>query len=101
MLKVTVLYEHPKSPGDFEKYYTEVHLPLAAKIPQVTKIELTKFASGPDGSPPAYYRMAELYYENESTMQSSLASEDGVAAVHDVGNFATGGAKIVIGVVEN
>ncbi len=48
MMKVTVLYNHPTSPDEFEKYYSSKHLPLAAKAKGVDRLELTKFVAGPD-----------------------------------------------------
>ncbi len=62
MWKVTVLYGHPKSPEDFEKYYEEKHAAVASEMPGVLRFELTKFSAGHDGSRPAFYRMAELYF---------------------------------------
>ena len=43
MMKVTVLYGNPKSTDEFEKYYESTHLPLAAKMKGVDRLELTKF----------------------------------------------------------
>lgn len=99
MMKVTVLYGHPKSSDEFEKYYESTHLPLAGKIMGVARIELTRFASAPDGGAPAFYRMAELYFETEAQMEQSLGSEEGQATVADFDNFATGGVTVMIGTV--
>ncbi len=54
MMKVTVLYGHPTSPDEFEKYYANTHLPLAAKMKGVARIELTRFVAGPDRGKPAF-----------------------------------------------
>lgn len=62
MFNAIVLYGHPADPDAFEKYYVETHLPIAAKMKGVEKAEFTKFIPAPDGSKPAYYRMAELYF---------------------------------------
>ena len=35
MHKLLVLYNEPKAPPSFRKYYVETHLPLASKIPGV------------------------------------------------------------------
>ena len=32
MMRLTVLYGHPDDPAAFDKYYEEVHLPLAKKM---------------------------------------------------------------------
>lgn len=100
MHKVTLLYGHPANPDAFEKYYAEKHLPLAAKMKGVSRLELTKFLAAPDGGKPASYRMAELYFSNQSEMEKTLSSPEGQAAVGDLPNFATGGVTIIIGTVE-
>ena len=100
MMKVTVLYGHPASPEEFEKYYGSIHLPLAAKMKGVARIELTKFVAGPDGGKPAFYRMAELYFTTQAQMEQSLGSVEGQATVADLPKFATGGVTVVIGSVE-
>ncbi len=100
MLKVTVLYGHPKSPEDFEQYYEEKHGPIASKMPGVLRFELTRFSAGQDGGRPAFYRMAEIYFEDEGQMKISMASPEALATISDIANFATGGATVLIGVVE-
>ena len=100
MMKITVLYGHPTSPDEFEKYYGGTHLPLAAKMKDVARIELTKFVPGPDGGKAAFYRMAELYFATQAQMGQTLGSPEGQATVADLPKFATGGATIVIGSVE-
>jgi len=101
MMKATVLYHHPKDPGAFERYYAQTHLPLAAMMAGVARLELTRFAPNPDGSHPAFYRMAELYFADAVQMQTTLGSPEGQAAVADLQNFATGGVTVLIGAVES
>lgn len=101
MIKLTVLYGHPQDDQAFERYYAETHLPIAAKIGGVARLELTQFKPGPDGSKPGYYRMAEIYFQNESQLESQLGSKEGQAAVADLPNFATGGVMMLIGSVED
>ena len=101
MIKATLLYGQPADPVAFEKYYGETHLPLAAKMKGVTKLELTKFLSAPDGGKSAYYRMAELFFPGSAEMQQTMASSEGQAAVADLSNFATGGVTMMVGIVEN
>lgn len=100
MQKVTVLYGHPVDPEAFENYYRNHHIPLVAKMKGIAKVELTKMLGGPDGSPPAYYRMAELYFADAAQMQATMGSPEGQATAADLANFATGGAKVIIGTVE-
>jgi len=99
MTKITVMYGHPTSSEEFEKYYSTTHLPLAATMKDVVRIELTKFISGPAGTKPAFYRMAELYFATQREMEQTLASPEGKATVADLAKFATGGVTVLIGAV--
>jgi uncharacterized protein (TIGR02118 family) len=66
----------------------------------VLRFELTKFSAGPDGTRPAFYRMAELYFASQDQMQTAMASPEGQATMADIANFATGGATLMLGLVE-
>jgi uncharacterized protein (TIGR02118 family) len=101
MIKATVLYGHRIDADAFEKYYAETHLPIAAKMQGVIKMELTKFLPDPDGSQPPYYRMAELYFPGPAELQQTMGSPEGKAVTADLSNFATGGVTIIVGIVEN
>ena len=41
--------------------------------------------------------MAELYFESLEKMESSLQSAEGMAALRDLPNFATGGVTVMVG----
>jgi len=97
MVKVTVLYGHPKDDAAFEDYYAETHIPLALKIPNVTRFEFTRFLPDPNGGAPVYYRMAELYFADTMLLSAALASAEGQAAVDDLSRFATGGVTFLAG----
>ena len=101
MMKATLLYHHPVDPQAFERYYAQTHLPLAAKMAGVARLELTRFAPGPDGSRPVFYKMAELYFAAAAQMQTTLGSPEGQVAVADLQNFATGGVTALTGAVES
>ncbi|MCG2459249.1 EthD family reductase [Flavobacteriaceae bacterium F89] len=101
MLKLTVLYGHPKDPEAFETYYKEKHLPLAATMEGVAKLEMTKFSGTPDGQKAEYYRMAELYFESPEQMQETMSSPEGQATTNDLANLATGGVNVIVGITEN
>ena len=100
MIKATALYGHPTDPVAFEKYYSETHLPIARRMPGVLRMELTKFLDAPDGAQAPYYRMAEFYFSDMAEMQQSMGSPEGQATAADLTNFASGGVRILIGVVK-
>jgi uncharacterized protein (TIGR02118 family) len=96
MMKLTVLYGKPKSADAFEKYYAETHLPIAGKMQGVRKIELSKVVGTPDGSAPAFYRLADLYFDDLDHLKSVMGSPEGNATAGDLANFATGGVTLLI-----
>lgn len=56
MIKLTVLFNHPTNPQEFERYYADTHLPIAAKMKDFSRLELTRFGPGPDGGKPPVTR---------------------------------------------
>ncbi len=101
MIKGTVLYGHPKDVDAFENHYIKTHLLLVSRTPGIIKAEYTKFLTNPDGSPSAFYRMAELYFAGPAEMQAALSSPEGKEMAADLSNFATGGFTIILGDVES
>src|SRR5262245_9359790 len=101
MAILTVIYKQPKDTAAFEKYYAETHLPLVGANQQVigfTKAELTKFASNVDGSAPALYRQAELYFPSMDALKKGTATPEFKKVADDLGNFATGGLDALVAV---
>jgi uncharacterized protein (TIGR02118 family) len=98
---VTVIYHTPKDTAAFEKYYTDSHLPLVTtdqKEIGFEKAELTKFASNLDGSAPARYRQAELYFPSLAALKKGTATAGFKKVAGDLPKFATGGFDALIGV---
>ena len=89
-IKVTVLYGHPPNPAEFEKYYLGVHMPLVAAIKGSRKMEAAKCLPQADGSPPAFYRVFEMWFDSPEHMASVFATPEGVKVRADVPNFTAG-----------
>jgi uncharacterized protein (TIGR02118 family) len=101
MAIVTVIYKQPKDTAAFEKYYADTHVPLVGANQQeigFTRAELTKFASNLDGSAPALYRQAELYFPSLDALKKGTATPGFKKVAGDLGNFATGGLDALIAV---
>jgi uncharacterized protein (TIGR02118 family) len=96
MVKITVLYGHPKDPAAFEQYYAQTHMPIAERMAGVRRFELARPTGTPDGAAPPYYWMAELYFDDAAHMQQVLASPEAQATVADLANFATGGVTMFV-----
>ena len=101
MAIATVIDKQPKDSVAFEKYYAETHLPLLGANQQeigFNKAELTKFESNLDGSAPARYRQAELYFPSLAALKKGTATPGFKKVAGDLPNFATGGVEALVAV---
>lgn len=95
-IQLSVLYGQPTDPDAFLSYYEGTHVPLAKKIPDMTRFTWGRCLPGPDGAAPPYFLIAELEWASAEALQAAMGSEPGQAAGADVANFATGGASMVV-----
>jgi len=95
MVKLLVLYGQPHDPAAFDRYYDEVHIPLAKRMKGLKKWTIGKVLGTPAEKPAPYYYVAELYMESREEFEALLASPEGQAAVADVPNYATGGVTFL------
>jgi uncharacterized protein (TIGR02118 family) len=95
MHKLLVLYNEPKDPAHFRKYYVEKHLPLASKIPGLRASRYTFDVKplGPGIAP--YFCIFEGEFDSETGLMDALASKEGQAVAGDVPNYASGGVTMV------
>ena len=75
-IKVTVLYGHPKSPEDFEKYYFGTHMPLVAAAKGGKRTETSKCPPAADGSPGPFYRIFEIWFDSQADMTAITATPE-------------------------
>ena len=87
MVKFIALYSKPEDPKAFDDRYLNGHIPLAAKIPGLRRMELSRIKGSPGGEP-RYYLMAELYFNSHEALNAGLKSEQGKAVGKDVMSFA-------------
>jgi len=95
MHKLLVLYNEPKDPAHFRKYYLETHLPLASKLPGVKAAHYTFDVKplGPGKAP--YFCIFEAEFESEAALMGALGSKEGQAVAADVPNYASGGVAMM------
>ncbi len=94
MHKLLVLYNEPKDPAHFRKYYVETHLPLARKLPGL-RASRHSFDVKPLGPGKAPFCIFEAEFENEAALMGALGSKEGKAVAGDVPNYASGGVTMV------
>ena len=98
---VTVIYKAPKDTAAFEKHYAETHVPLVVASQDeigFTRAELTRFNANLDGSKPARYRQAELYFPSLEAAKKGIATAAFKKVAADLGNFADGGLDALVAV---
>ena len=95
MIRLTVLYGHPDDPEEFDRYYREVHIPLARQMKGLQGWTIGKCQSASPEEPPPYYMIVGLYADSREAMEAILASPEGQATVADVPKFAPGGVTFL------
>ena len=91
MCRLTVLYGHPVNPAEFDRYYHDVHIPIARRMKGLKGWTIGKCVSATPGGTPPYYMIVGLYAETRKDFEAILQSPEGQATIADVPKFATGG----------
>jgi uncharacterized protein (TIGR02118 family) len=94
MIRVLVLYNTPQDPAAFDRYYNEIHIPLAKQLPGLQRYTVSRKVT-PLGGDAKYYLIAELDFESPAAMQAAFASPIGAETAADVPKFATGGSSLM------
>jgi uncharacterized protein (TIGR02118 family) len=100
MYRLSVLYGVPKDPAEFDRYYREVHIPVARRMRGLARWTITPILKPPDGSVLPYHMIADLYTRTREQMDAVLASPEGRAAREDLDNFVTGSVAFLTGFEE-
>lgn len=96
MAKLMVIYKTPQDRAHFDSYYIQTHVPLAKKIPGLTRYEISDGAVNSPAGDSGVHLVAILTFENMEAVGRGFASPEGKVAAADVGKFATGGADMLI-----
>ena len=96
MAQVVVMYKTPKDTAAFDKHYSEIHIPLAKKIPGLRKYQVSKGPVGTPAGPSGFHLIATLHFDDVAAVKAGFGSPEGKAAGADVAKFATGGADMII-----
>ena len=95
-----ILYPKPKDEAAFDKAYREEHLPLAGpKLVGASGVE-TKRVVGPAFAPPPYHLMSDVGFPSLEALKACANSVGGQAALAHAASISTGGAPMVMVVVE-
>jgi len=100
-VKLVVLYTQPSDPEAFDRHYLGTHVPLVAAIPGLQRSETGRFVSVVDGGEQTYYRIAELYFADQSALQAAFGSPEGQATANDYQQIAPPGSRMFVEVLDD
>jgi uncharacterized protein (TIGR02118 family) len=73
----------PADVDAFERYYAETHVPVAAAIPGLRQLVLTRASEGLGESTSIYHRVAELFFDSKEDFEAAQETPEFAAAVAD------------------
>ena|ERR1700681_3221408 len=96
--KLIVLYPSPRDVNTFERAYTQDHAPMVTpqNFKGITRFVASKIVGTADGSPPPFYRIAELHFPSMETLQAAAASSSAQQAVAHAISISSGGKPIFL-----
>jgi uncharacterized protein (TIGR02118 family) len=98
--KITVIYDNPTAPEEFESAYESEQLEAARKIPGHIRVEASKVWPKEDGSPTPAYRMIDLYYPDYDAASAAVTTPEAGAFFQAMGRLSTGGVRVLFSEVE-
>lgn len=96
MALLVAVYKTPKDKAAFDRYYREIHAPLAKQIPGLKSYEVSKWPVLMPGGVSDIHLVACLTFDSLAEIQAALASPQGQAAAGDLANFADGGVDLMM-----
>jgi uncharacterized protein (TIGR02118 family) len=90
MLKFIVVLARREgmSATEFERYFKEVHEPLAKQIPGLRRYVQNFVVDDATRKRPAWDAVIEFYFDDRASMESAWASAQGRASTEDLAAFA-------------
>jgi uncharacterized protein (TIGR02118 family) len=95
-VKITVLYNQPKSAEEFDKYYFTKHMPMVYAVKEIKKVEVARPTPSPTGAASPYHIVTELWFDSPDALKTVAASPEWKAIVDDVPKFTEPGSVTII-----
>jgi len=71
-------------------------MPLVNEIPGLRRTETGRVGAAIDGGEKSYYRITELYFADQATLQSGFGSDEGKATAADYRKIAPPGSRMFV-----
>jgi uncharacterized protein (TIGR02118 family) len=95
-VKITVLYNQPKSAEEFDKHYFTKHMPMVYAVKEIKKVEVARPTPSPSGAPSPYHIVTELWFDSPDALKTVAATPEWKAIVDDVPKFTEPGSVTII-----
>ena len=95
MARILVLYASPSDPAAFDQHYTDVHIPLAQKLPGLQKFDISTGPINSPAGPSAFHAIATLTFADMPTLATALSSPEGQAAAADAQTLMAPGSQLL------
>lgn len=73
---------------DFQRYWLEVHAPIAKRIPHLKRYVINVFRPRSDGTSAAIGGVAEQWFESPAAMKAAFRTAEARHAQADIAHFA-------------
>ncbi len=87
MVRFLAVYDKPSDPVAFDRHYREVHIPLAKQLPGLRCYTISRNPV-PTRDREAYYLIAELDWDDMTSLRHAFETPAGRATADDVANLA-------------
>ena len=93
-IKIIAVYPQPANVEEFERAYTDHHVPMVSKVKLLKKFVATRIIGTPDGNTPPFYRIAELYFSSMEDLKDALADPAGQETAAHAIAISSGGTPL-------
>jgi uncharacterized protein (TIGR02118 family) len=98
---IVLFYGYPDDPAAFYDHLINRHMPIASKVPGITRVIRTSGLVSPDGTPSEHFLIVNILFANNADLMAAINSEESQAATADLENFATGGFTFTLAHIES
>jgi uncharacterized protein (TIGR02118 family) len=98
--KLTVIYDNPTNPEEFESAYPTEQLEAARRIPGHLRLEASKVWPKEDGSPTPAYRCLDVYFPDYASASLAVTTPEAQQFFEALNRLATGGVRVLMSDIE-
>lgn len=93
MAKMVVIYQKPDDVAAFQRHYTEIHIPMAKRLPGLIRYDVSYGPILSPAAPSDAWLVGTLHFESLDAIRTAFASEVGQDCAADRRIFAPDPSK--------